>query len=362
MTIRPAHDNHAASGSIGPSIGAHAAPASDSEQANALRYRAAANDGHVESHFLKANSPDGQRALWIKYTVLAPQRGAEHAVAEVWAIAFVRGRAGTAPRIVAAKERVPCAELAHAAAPFRLCSKLGELRHGSASGALKSDTHRLAWELSYACPAVAFRPFPLARMYTGAFPRTKTLTPAPNTRVAGWFEVDGERWDVTGFRAAQGHNWGRGHAHSYAWMHGNAWQGAEGADIFVELLSARVKLGPALTPWLSVGAIAIDDVTYRFDGPRALLSRCVQVNPTSYTLALRHRDATLDVSIEAEPSLIAGLRYEDPDGSSLFCLNSKLARARLRLFARGRSWTLTSEQVALEIGTRSTDHGIAILV
>ncbi len=362
MTIRSQHDDHAASDSIGPSIGARRKPATDSEQANALRYTEGPHEGHVESHYIKANSPDGLRALWIKYTVLAPKGAAGGGGAEVWAIAFVRNNASGTPSIVAVKERVPLAELEHGAEPFRLRTKLGELRHGRARGEVRSDRHKLAWDLCYACPGQAFRPFPLASMYTGAFPRTKALTPAPNTRLEGWFEVNGERWDVSDFRAAQGHNWGRTHAQSYAWVHGNAWQGTNGADVFIELLSARVRLGPILTPWLSVGAIAIDDVTYRFDGPRALLSRRVRIDPHSYTLTLRNRSATLEIHVEAEPSLIAGLRYEDPDGSSLFCLNSKLARARLRLSARGREWTLTSEQVALEVGTRRTDHGIAILV
>src|SRR5689334_18502618 len=77
---------------------------SASEAANQLRYRPGMAGGHVESHFLKGNSADGRRALWVKYTLLAPRgapapgsvgRGA-HAVAELWAIAF--DRSWPAPR------------------------------------------------------------------------------------------------------------------------------------------------------------------------------------------------------------------------------------------------------------------------
>ena len=50
----------------------HGAGQSESERDNLVRYRPSAA-GHVESHFLKANSPDGERALWVKHTLLAPK-------------------------------------------------------------------------------------------------------------------------------------------------------------------------------------------------------------------------------------------------------------------------------------------------
>ncbi len=362
MNVRPQQDHEGVAVSTSPSLVEHLAPVTDSERANALRYVAGERAGHVESHFLKANSPDGRRALWIKHTLLRPSARPEAAIAEVWAIAFERGDAEHAPRVLALKQSVPAAELSYHEQPFSLRTSFAELRHGSAQGRVHDTTHALSWNLSYPCPADAYRPFPFARMYTAAFPRTKTLTPVPNARAKGWFEIDGARWNVDGWRTAQGHNWGKGHAHAYAWIHGNAWEGAGLAEVFVELLSARVKVGPLLTPWLSVGAIAIDDTTYRFDGPRALLSRRVRVDPRSYTVRLRTQQATLEASFTAEPARIAGLRYEDPDGSTLFCLNSKLACGEVRLTAKGRTWSFKSEQVALEVGTRKGHPGLTIMI
>ena len=51
------------------------------EADNRLRY-AGTQPGHVESHFLKANSPDGQRAIWIKHTLLVPVRRPADAISE----------------------------------------------------------------------------------------------------------------------------------------------------------------------------------------------------------------------------------------------------------------------------------------
>src|SRR5262245_21512279 len=46
--------------------------------------------GHVESWFVKANDPAGERALWLKWTIFAPKREPKRAIAEAWAVAFVR--------------------------------------------------------------------------------------------------------------------------------------------------------------------------------------------------------------------------------------------------------------------------------
>jgi hypothetical protein len=335
-----------------------------SEAANQVLYRPGLSSGHVESLFLKGNSPDGQRALWVKYTILAARSGAPD-VAELWAIAF--DRAGAAPR--ANKRTYPITRAELRRAPFGLILPEGEIGHGFARGALGFDAEggpRLRWDLRYPCPEQPFRPFPAARMYTGAFPRTKTLTPVPDSVLTGTFEVDDEAWDVTGFRAAQGHNWGKGHAHAYAWAHANALCPEPGSAplgrAWLEVISGRVRLGPLLTPWLTCAAIEIDGELFRFDGPRALLSRRVHSDARSFAFTLQKGAATLTGRIWADASLLAGLRYQDPDGQILACLNSKLAHAEVTLCAGDRRWSLRTDQAALELGTRRTDHGIALLV
>ena len=52
-----------------------------------LRFDPASN-GHVESYFLKINDRQGERALWVKATMLARSKTVAEPVAESWAIAF----------------------------------------------------------------------------------------------------------------------------------------------------------------------------------------------------------------------------------------------------------------------------------
>lgn len=344
-----------------PAVATPAGSTTASERDNALRYTGH-EDGHVESHFLKANAPDGSRALWLKHTVLVPRARPEAAVAEVWAVGFVRGAGGT--RKLAVKQSYPLAALQSQRSPFILRLPEAELGHGRARGRATSPSARAEWDLRYACPSSGFHPFPSARMYSGPFPRSKTLTPVPSTRMHGVFSIGDQRFAVDGWPAAQGHNWGKSHAHAYAWVHGNVFRDARGVpvdDVWLEALSGRVRVGPLLTPWLSVAAVSIAGQVTRFDGARAMLSRSVEVSARGYALSLAQGDARLVARFRAETSELAGLRYEDPDGSALACLNSKLAHAELELTVGSQRRSYTSDQLALELGTRRTDHGVSML-
>jgi len=364
----PEQPNHEPSRLSTQPAGKDGAVWTDSEAANTLRYQPGVRGGHVESLFLKGNSPDGKRALWIKQTLLAPKQPGQPAVAELWAVAFRRDSKDPSRCPVANKRTFPIAEASFGSAPFFFRLPGAEFTQGHARGEIGGDGNgkQLSWDLAFDCPSDAFRPFPNERMYKGPFPRTKTLTPVANTRLSGFFEVEGERWDVTGYAAAQGHNWGKGHSQAYAWVHGNAFTPQRGSadvsQVWLEALSGRVRVGPVRTPWLSCAAICIDDTVYRFDGTAAMLSRRIKVDDRSYQLELAQGDARLKARFWADPNQIAGLRYDDPDGQTLSCLNSKLAWAEVAMTARGRTWTLKSDQVALELGTRKDDHGIAILV
>src|SRR5262245_16377214 len=72
-----------------------------------------ARRGHVESYFIKLNSPDGTKATWLKWTVFAPID--EPPRQESWAIVFERG---SRPRAIKRSEPVVPASISRA--PFGL--------------------------------------------------------------------------------------------------------------------------------------------------------------------------------------------------------------------------------------------------
>ena len=337
----------------------HSPSARDAD--NALRYPGRW-PGHVESHFIKANSADGERAIWIKHTVLAPSARLGGTVAELWAIAFAdRGR-----RKLAAKRTFRISELRARASPFSLQLPCAELRTGHARGEITRPDAALAWDITFEPRAPAFRPFALERMYRSSFPRSKTLTPIPDAIARGTFRAADETWDLSGWRIAQGHNWGTSHAHAYAWVHANHWtiegQPAPLEDTWFESLSGQVELGPVHTPWLSTAGFSLGGALHRFDHWRALTARAVEIDARSYRFELAQDGRRVRGEFHGEAEQFAGLRYEDPDGGVLSCLNSKLARGSLRFLQSGRELVLHTSQAALEIGTRATGHGIEMLV
>ncbi|MEZ4239584.1 MAG: hypothetical protein R3F59_26195 [Myxococcota bacterium] len=153
--------------------------------------------GIYESNYLKANAPDGSRALWIKHNALIPVEGT--GLGEFWAVAFERG---AAPIVV--KREVAWSEVE--AAPDAVHLRAGDilLEPTRATGRIGS----LSWDLRLRGVQPALYHLPWASLYTGGFPKKKLLTPAPNLRFDGELVVRGERWDVDGWVGLRGHNWG----------------------------------------------------------------------------------------------------------------------------------------------------------
>ncbi len=324
---------------------------SDANDWNWVRYSPARRGGHVESYFLKLNSPDGARALWLKATILARPDAAP--VAEAWAISFTRDG-----RHVACKEVVPLA-----AARFdgsRLDVEVAGVRltPGETSGAVSRGGERISWRLSFVDSTPPLAPFPRASMYTGRFPKSKLVSPYPDARFDGWYEVDGERVDVRGWRGMQGHNWGERHTHLYAWAHCNQF---DGDDAVFEGFTGRVKVGPAVLPPLTIACLRHRGTSYLWNRLRDLGTSSGRIGRRSWRFRAESDLGALDGELSSPDDLVVALLYENPTGAPTFCLNSKLSTARLTLTPRGRPpITLTSRDAALEIGTTDPSHGVRL--
>jgi hypothetical protein len=312
----------------------------------------AARRGHVESYFVKLNSPDGTRALWLKWTLFAAP-GAP-AVAECWAIAFARGRA---PRAV--KRTRPLDAPAMVRTPFALAFGDAYFDGRRAHGLLASGGTRVAWDITLAPRLPALRPLPYAWMYESPVPETKLTSPVPDATAAGWFEIDGDRVDVTGWRGMQGHNWGTRHTHRYAWCQATGFDGAE--DVVFEGLSGRLRRAGRELPWLTLAFLWVDDRWVRFDTPVALTCARAEAEVMRWRFETRAAGFVLRGEASAAREDTAGLHYANPQGPVTYCLNSKLAHLALTLEGPGGARAFATAHAALELGWPSADHGIAML-
>ena len=123
---------------------------------NATRFDPVSPLGHVESHFLKLNDASGERALWLKATILRrlgqrpwPRRGRS-----------LRPRAGH----TAAKQVVPWASASFSrdALAIRVAEvEIGPMR---TRGALAAKDARIEWDLAFTGGAAPFVPPPEAAL------------------------------------------------------------------------------------------------------------------------------------------------------------------------------------------------------
>lgn len=323
---------------------------------NAVRCPEDAAGGHVESYFLKLNDSEGRRALWLKATILVREGGTPRA-SEAWAIAFDRDG-----RHVAVKESTPLAQARFGRGGLDVAVAGLRLTPGRVSGEVKSGGARVSFDLRFSMDAAPIVPLPSARMYETKLPSSKLVSPHPDARFWGTYAIDGETIAVDGWRGMQGHNWGSRHAELYAWCHGSQWDGVD--DLVVEGVTARVKVGPVLAPPMTLLCVRHRGVAYDFNAPLALArSRgTIDVRGRRWTFSAKSALATISGEMWADTSDFVGLAYENPDGAITHCLNSKIARGRVRLSVHGKpDVTATTRAAALEIATKDPDHGVTML-
>jgi len=331
---------------------------------NGARYRAGDDRGHYESWFLRANDASGRRAFWIRYTIFAPRGRPADAVGELWAIAFDR-EAPEAGRIVAVKEVRPMRACAFA--PDRLDVRIGEaqLDDGALRGAAAANGRAIAWDLRYGGGGEPLLLLP-ERLYDAPLPRAKGLVGQPLARFSGSITVDGAAIEVAGWVGSQNHNWGSRHTDRYAW--GQVAGFDEQPDAFLECASARLRVGPVWTPWMSPVVLRLRGETLAWNAlPRTIRARGrFEVGGPeghAWRIETSGGDAgALSLRIRAAPSDFVALRYDNPPGGAKICLNSKIARCELTLRRGGQTIELGSSRAAFEILEDRAPPGVAPVV
>lgn len=330
--------------------------ATSSDRWNGARYTPGSDAGHYESWFLRANDPGGDRAFWIRYTIFAPADRPADAVGELWAISFERA----AKRIVAVKQVVPIARCQFA--PDTLDVTIGDARlDGSAlRGSASANGHTITWDLRYAGGQDPLLLLP-ERLYRTPLPRAKALVGGPLAKFTGTLEVDGTPLVITEWVGSQNHNWGSRHTDRYAW--GQVAGFDEAPDAFLECSTARLRIGPVWTPWMSPVVLRLGTETLGWNG----LVRAVRARGRyagyDWHIETGDRQGSLELRIHADPHEFVALRYGNPPGGSKICLNSKIARCELTLRRPGRpALTLRSSRAAFEIVDDTAPPGVVPVV
>lgn len=324
---------------------------------NGVRWIAGQPQGHYESWFVRANHPTRPLAFWIRYTIFSPAvkpGDLASAEGELWAV-FFDGEAGSNQALQRTYRPQECAF-----EPATLGVQVGPAQLGptSLSGMLDDpDLQRsISWDLRYSSPTRPLLTLDRA-LYDGPFPKAKALVASPLACFVGDLHVNGEHWPIDSWVGSQNHNWGERHTERYAW--GQVAGFDDDPNAFLEVATAQVKLGPLLTPPLTVLVLRLGDEEYALN----TLSRAMRSQGSYDFFQWHFRAANNRVqvtgSIAAAAADFAVLPYRNPPGGIKTCLNSKIARCNLTVRRPGRSLqTLsTRARAAFEILTGTQEHG-----
>lgn len=308
--------------------------------------------GHYESYYLKAASPGGGRALWIRHTV--HKRPGAEPTASVWFTYFDRD--AEAP--LAAKETFGGERLSTPQGGW-LAVADSAIGPGKAEGSVKGGSSPVSWSLRFAAEGEPCRYLP-EFMYRSPVPKTKFVAPVPNTRFSGEVVIGDERLEVSEWPGMIGHNWGSEHAERWVWLEGTGFE--EDPDAYFDTGAARVRLGGRVLPWMAAGKLRLDGETHDLGGPFRVRSTEVDARPGTCGFVLPGRTASVRGRLSAPVDRFVGWIYADPDGSEHHTINCSICDLELTVQRRGlpdRALTLSGAG-AFELGMRETDHGIPI--
>lgn len=322
---------------------------------NGFRYDGGAQ-GHYESYFQRANHPSRPLAFWVRYTVFAPRGRPADAVGELWAIWFD----GEAKAVTAVKEVVPFSRCRFDSRALDATVGDASLGPANLTGGAASLGHTIAWDLHYGSHAEPLLLLPES-LYTGPFPRAKALVGSPLATFRGEVRVDDTVHPIEGWVGSQNHNWGSRHTDEYAW--GQVAGFDNDPESFLEVTTARIRLGPVKSPWLTPMVLRHGGREYALNALATALRAQGRYGFFGWSFASRQDDVSIEGRIEAPSELFVGLPYDNPPGGRKTCLNTKLARCDVTLRRDGRKPVAltTKSRAAFEILTDRDDHHVPVL-
>jgi hypothetical protein len=322
---------------------------------NASQFDRRTSGGFYESYFLRANHPTRPHAFWIRYTLFSPKGNPAGTEGQLWAIYF---DGETATR-TAVKESVPFDRCSFSQTDLQV--RIGEsvLDGSRLKGSARDGRHDLSWDLAYQGTQSPSFLLPLG-LYSRGFPKAKVLTGIPMADFRGHLDIDGHIVDVTGWRGSQNHNWGPKHTDQYAW--GQVAGFDSEPDAFLECSTARLKIGPLWTPWLTNLVLRLPAREIQLNSLGQAIRNRGRYGFFSWTIECTRGPLQVTASFSSPADRFLALGYDDPPGRTRTCLNTKLAACRVRVTERNQpAIELTTEsRAAFEILAVDDHHGIPI--
>jgi hypothetical protein len=285
--------------------------------------------GWYESWFVSARDPASPRALWIRHTRL--HRSGRPDLAALWCTIVDRA---VSPQPTVVKQ-------VFAAFPPGTVAEPARFRGQAVMG---ERTAR--WDLTVASQRPSFRPLHPSVLYRAPLPRTKLEASVPDGLISGVLEVDDRQVGVAQWRATVGHNWGAAHADTWVWLHAGGFGAAPQG--WLDLVIARIRVGPARSPWTAIGGLSLGGAPILLGG----LGRrpAVDATPDGLSASIPSRHAELVLKVTADPDDAVALTYADPSGGTRAVRHAAIATVEVALNRRSENKLEMSANCAYEFG------------
>ena len=311
---------------------------------NGCRY-AAKPSPMYESYFLRANHPAKAQAFWIRYTIYHGRSLESEPEAELWLALFDDGKA-----IAGGHQSIPLSQTTWNQGQLNVRFPGDISLHASeAKGKLNIEGTTYEWSLEWKGEAAPMLMLSQG-LYRGGFPKAKAVVPSPMVQFQGKISGGDVDWEISDWLGSQNHNWGSQHTDAYAWGQVMGFDNAPDASL--ECATARLKLGGMFwTPPLTVACLRVEGREYRFDSLLRAVRTRGAFEPGHWITQISNGQETLEVTMECDEDAIVSLPYRNPSGGMKTCLNSKVARAEVRLCMKnGEEMVLqTQHRAAFEV-------------
>jgi hypothetical protein len=294
--------------------------------------------GGYESWFVSARDPVSPRALWIRHTRLRCNGGPQSAA--LWCT-VVDHALSQEPVVVKQVFGTFPPDTAAGPSQFR--------------GAAAMAGQDARWDLAVTGGPPAVRPLRPAMLYRAPLPRTKLEVSVPDGIVTGMLEVDGYRIGVDRWRGTVGHNWGAEHADCWVWLHAAGFGTAP--QTWLDLVLARIKVGPARSPWTAMGALGRGGALVPLGGLGRRPS--VDAHPDRLTAVIPAPGVRLELTVSSTDDHAVAVTYADPRGGLRVVRHAAVATVDLTVRRRGQGELTMSGTCAYEYGTSQHPTGIA---
>lgn len=300
--------------------------------------------GHYESWFQRANHPSRPLGFWIRYTIFSPAGRPADAVGELWAIVFD----GEQQKITAVKQVHPIADCEFSPSGLAVRIASSTLDDNGLKGEARLGGRHIQWALRYEGNESPLLLLP-RRLYDTPLPKAKALVGRPLATFSGELHVGSERIEIEDWVGSQNHNWGKQHTDHYAW--GQVAGFDDEPEAFLEVSTARLRVGPFWTPWLTPMVLRLEGEEYAVTGLGQALRAKGRFQPFDWTFSTRTPQVRIEGRMQAAARDFVALRYGNPPGGSKICLNSKIASCEVTVHRAGKApRTLTTRnRAAFEI-------------